>query len=102
MSIGSVHGATKEIKTATQNVVVATNGGVAMRSVPQSELGMPPDSKVILAQVHPKHRADVDDVWTAVFYGYSWDDKKRSVEIAVNGRLTGLQKQEFEVNVLYY
>lgn len=77
MSIGSVHGATKEIKTATKDVVVATNGGVAMRSVSQSELGIPPDSKVILAQVHPKHRADVDDVWTAVFYGYSWDDKKK-------------------------
>lgn len=102
MSIGSVHGATKEIKTVTKDVVVATNGGVAMRSVSQSELGIPTDSKVILAQVHPKHRAGVDDVWTAVFYGYSWDDKKRSVEIAVNGRLTGLQKQEFEVNVLYY
>lgn len=100
--IGAVNGTYPAmIKVATKTIVIATNGGVAMRSVSQSELGIPAENKIILVQVHPIHRAGVDDVWTAVFYGYSWDNKKRSVEIAVNGRLTGLQKQEFKVNVLY-
>ena len=103
MAIGKVNGGGNgsQLKVANKSVTIATNGGVAMSSISMAELGIPQDSEVLLAQVHPLHKADTDDIWTAVFYGYSWDDQKRSVEIAVNGRLTGLQKQVFEINVLY-
>ena len=101
MAIGKVNGGGNgsQLKVANKSVTIATNGGVAMSSM--AELGIPQDSEVLLAQVHPIHKADTDDVWTAVFYGYSWDSSKKTVEIAVNGRLTGLQKQVFEINVLY-
>ncbi len=103
MAIGKVNGGGNgsQLKVANKSVTIATNGGVAMSSISMAELGIPQDSEVLLAQVHPIHMAGTDDVWTAVFYGYSWDSSKKTVEIAVNGRLTGLQKQVFEINVLY-
>lgn len=104
MAIGKVNGGGNgllQLKVANKSVTIATNGGVAMSSISMAELGIPQDSEVLLAQVHPLHKAGADDIWTAIFYGYSWDSSKKTVEIAVNGRVTGLQKQVFEINVLY-
>lgn len=103
MAMGRVHGGGRslQMKVAKKNMKIATNGGVAMRTVTKAELGITENAKVLLAQVHPLHKARVDDVWTAVFYGYSWDNNSGKLEIAVNGRLTGLQEQIFEINVLY-
>ncbi|EJU23332.1 hypothetical protein [Mogibacterium sp. CM50] len=104
MAIGRVHGGGKalQLKVATKIVKIATNGGVAMRTITKSDLSIPQDARVLLAQVHPIHKAGADDVWTAIFYGYSWDNNSDKLEVAVNGRLAGLQEQVFEINILYY
>lgn len=101
MNIGSVNGAVTQVRVATKTIEIATNGGVAQRTIKQSELGIPEKCNILMANVYPLHEAKTDDIWTAIFYGYSWNEREKAVEIAVNGRLTNLQRQVFEVKVLY-
>lgn len=100
--IGNVHGKkNKLIKAAKKRARLATNGGVSMNTFSRTDFGIPLSAEILIVNVHPEHRAGADDIWTGVFYGYSWDEATDKLEVAVNGRLTGLQQQDFLLEVLY-
>lgn len=99
--IGSVHNRDRKIAVAKQSIEIATNGGVTYKSLSRPDLKIPEAAEILMTSVHAEHKADVDDVWTNIFYGYSWDSNSDKLEISVSGRQAGLQRQVFQCEVLY-